>query len=104
MVIVSIPLLVIHYYIGGISNAYTSPLITSSGLITGIIVIIHLCILKCKKKQRERKRMKKNDKPQVPFCAVSNNHNDVFTRETVASTNAHTTYHYTHTSSFTSNC
>uniref|UniRef100_A0A1X7UCK4 G-protein coupled receptors family 2 profile 2 domain-containing protein n=1 Tax=Amphimedon queenslandica TaxID=400682 RepID=A0A1X7UCK4_AMPQE len=75
-------------------------LISSSGLITGTIVIIHLCILKCKK-QRERKRMKQNKEQQEPFCIVPSDHNDVFTRETVASTNARTTYQYTCTSSLT---
>ena len=79
-------------------NLYFDSLITSSGLITGIIVIIHLCILKCRKKQRERKRMKQNDKEKEPFCVVPSQHNDIFTRETVASTNARTTYQYTNTS------
>ena len=81
---------------------YLDSLVTSSGLITGIIVIIHLCILKCKKKQRERKRMKKSDmEQQEPFCVVPSNHNDVFTRETVASSDARTTYQFTQTSSLT---
>ena len=80
---------------------YLYSLITSSGLMTGIIVIIHLCILKCKKKQRERKRMKKNDASREPFCVVPSQHNDVFTSETVASTDARTTYQYTRTSSVT---
>ena len=80
---------------------YLDSLVSSSGLITGIIVIIHLCILKCKKKQRERKRMKQNKEQQDSFCVVPSNHNDVFTRETVASTNARTTYQFTRTSSLT---
>ena len=90
-------LTVLHYYTGDISNRYS--LVTSSGLLTGIIVILHLCILKSKNEQR--KRMKVNDKSQGSFCVISNNHNDVFTRETVASTNAQTTYQYPCTSSLT---
>uniref|UniRef100_A0A1X7UD36 G-protein coupled receptors family 1 profile domain-containing protein n=1 Tax=Amphimedon queenslandica TaxID=400682 RepID=A0A1X7UD36_AMPQE len=95
--IVFFPLLVVYY------NGSTVPysLISSSGIITGTIVIIHLCILKCKK-QRERKRMKKNNKEQQePFCVVPNDHNDVFTTETVASSDAHTAYQCNHTSSLT---
>uniref|UniRef100_A0A1X7TGX5 G-protein coupled receptors family 2 profile 2 domain-containing protein n=1 Tax=Amphimedon queenslandica TaxID=400682 RepID=A0A1X7TGX5_AMPQE len=80
---------------------YLDSLVSSSGLITGTIVIMHLCILKCKK-QRERKKMKKNNKQQQEsFCVVPSNHNDVFTKETVASTNARTTYQYTRTLSLT---
>ena len=102
MAIVFFPLLVVYYYTGDISNGvYLYSLITSSGLITGIIVTIHLCILKCKKKQRDMKRVKKNHESQESFCVVSSNHDDVFTRETVASTNARTTYQYTSTSSLT---
>uniref|UniRef100_A0A1X7TH10 G-protein coupled receptors family 2 profile 2 domain-containing protein n=1 Tax=Amphimedon queenslandica TaxID=400682 RepID=A0A1X7TH10_AMPQE len=83
-------------------NLYFDSLITSSGLITGTIVIIHLWILKCKKKQRERKIVKKNDKEQQEsFCVVPSNHNDIFTRETVASSGARTTYQCTQTSSLT---
>ena len=83
-------------------GVYLYSLISSSGLITGIIVIIHLCTLKFKKKQRERKRMKKNNnESHETFCKVSNDHDDVFTRETVASTNARTTYQYPCTSSLT---
>ena len=93
------PLSVLYFNGSTFKGVYLYSLILSSGLITGIIVIIHLCIVKCKKKQRERRRMKKNDESQESFCKVSNNHDDVFTRETVASTNARTTYQYTHTSS-----
>uniref|UniRef100_A0A1X7U5B1 Uncharacterized protein n=1 Tax=Amphimedon queenslandica TaxID=400682 RepID=A0A1X7U5B1_AMPQE len=99
MAMVFLPLL---FVTGNISNGvYLYSLVTSSGLITGTIVIIHLYIVKCKKKQREKKRMKKNDESPESFCVVSNNHDNVFTRETVASTNARTTYQYTRTSSFT---
>uniref|UniRef100_A0A1X7THM7 G-protein coupled receptors family 1 profile domain-containing protein n=1 Tax=Amphimedon queenslandica TaxID=400682 RepID=A0A1X7THM7_AMPQE len=79
---------------------YLDSLITSCGIITGIIVVIHLCILKHKKKQSQRKRMRQNKEQQESFCVVPNDHNDVFTRETVASTDAHTTYQCTQTSSF----
>ena len=44
--------------------------------------------------------MKQNNREQQEsFCVVPSNHNDVFTRETVASTNACTTYQFTRTSS-----
>ena len=94
------PLLVLYSIGSNFQAVYLYLLIRPSGLITGIIVIIHLCILKCKKKQKERKRIKKKGKEQESFCVIPNDHNDVFTKETVASTNAHTTYQYIHTSSF----
>ena len=98
MAMVFFPLLVVYYYTGDISNGvYLYSLISSSGFITGIIVIIHLCILKCKRKQRE-KRIKENERLQE---AVLSHHNDIYTRETVASTNASTNYQYTRTSSVT---
>ena len=96
MAMVFFPLLVVYYYTGDISNGvYLYSLISSSGFITGIIVIIHLCILKCKMKQR-KKRI--NEWSQE---AVLSHHNDIYTRETVASTNAGTTYQYARTSSVT---
>uniref|UniRef100_A0A1X7SM94 G-protein coupled receptors family 1 profile domain-containing protein n=1 Tax=Amphimedon queenslandica TaxID=400682 RepID=A0A1X7SM94_AMPQE len=86
----------VYYYTNDIPyGVYLYSLLASSGFITGIIVIIHLCILKCKKKQR-KKRIKENERSQE---AVLSYHSDAFTRETVASTNARTTYQYTHTSS-----
>uniref|UniRef100_A0A1X7U4I7 G-protein coupled receptors family 1 profile domain-containing protein n=1 Tax=Amphimedon queenslandica TaxID=400682 RepID=A0A1X7U4I7_AMPQE len=94
---VFLPLL---FFTSDISNGvYLYSLVTSSGLITGIIVLIHMCTLKCKKKQKEMKKLKQNYKSQGSFCVASNNHDDIFTRETVASTNACTTYQYPCTSS-----
>uniref|UniRef100_A0A1X7U5B6 G-protein coupled receptors family 1 profile domain-containing protein n=1 Tax=Amphimedon queenslandica TaxID=400682 RepID=A0A1X7U5B6_AMPQE len=101
MEMVFFPLLVLYYNGDAFKGVYLYSLISSSGLITGIIVLIHICTLKCKKKQRERKRRKKNDESPESFCVVSNDHNDIFTRETVASTNARTTYEYTRTPSLT---
>ena len=101
MAMIFFPLLVLYFNGSTFKGVYLYSLITSSGLITGIIVIIHLCILKCKKKQRDMKRVKKNDESQESFCVASSNHDDIFTRETVASTNARTTYQYTSTSSLT---
>ena len=102
MEMVLFPLSVLYFSAITFKGVYLYSLLSSSGLITGIIVIIHLCIVKCKKKQRERKRMKRNELLRGSFCEVSNNdHDDVFTRETVASTNAQTTYQYTRTSSVT---
>uniref|UniRef100_A0A1X7SYE6 G-protein coupled receptors family 1 profile domain-containing protein n=1 Tax=Amphimedon queenslandica TaxID=400682 RepID=A0A1X7SYE6_AMPQE len=100
MEMVFFPLSVLYFRGSTFKGVRSYSLITSSGLITGIIVIIHLCIVKCKKKQRERKRKRKNDESPESFCVVSNNHDDVFTRETVASSNAHTTYQYARTSSW----
>ena len=100
MEMIIFPLLVLYFSGNTFKGIRFYSLIFSSGLITGIIVIIHLCIVKCKKKQRERKRMKKNESHET-FCKVSNDHDDIFTRETVASTNARTTYQYTRTSSLT---
>ena len=59
---------------------------------TGIMVLLHLCILKCKKRKYVKEKAHYSH-------VVPNDHNDVFTRETVASTNAHTTYQFTRTSS-----
>ena len=102
MAIVFYPLLVLYFNGKNFPGVYLYSLISFSGLITGTIVIIHLCILKCKKKQRERKRMKINDASQKAYhFYFTSNHDDVFTRETVASTDAHTTYQYTCTSSVT---
>ena len=69
--------------------------LASFGLITSTVVILHLCILKCKK--RRKRRREKGD----AFCAVPSNHDDVFTKETIASTNARTTYQISQTSSIT---
>ena len=70
--------------------AYT--LLASLGLITSIVVILHLCILKCKKKQVWRRYS------QLQYTgAVNDNPNersDIFTSDTIASTNARTEYLY----------
>ena len=72
--------------------------LASLGLITSTVVILHLIILKCKKRRkRRRRRREEND----AFCVVPNNHDDIFTKETVASTNARTTYQISQTSSIT---
>ena len=89
---------IVYYYTCNINGVYLYSLISSSGFITGIIVIIHLYILKCKMKQR-KKKIKENKRSQDE--AVLSRHNDIYTRETVASTNAGTTYQYTRTSSVT---
>ena len=78
-------------------DLYLFSLTSYSGLITGTIIIIYLSRLKYIKKQRERKE---NERSQVAFWS-SNHDDDTFTRETVASTDASTTYQYTRTSSFT---
>ena len=100
MAIIFYPLLVLYFNCSTFKGVFLYSLISSSGLMTGTIVIIHLCILKCRKKQRERKE---NERSQVAFCVVPNHYSDVFTRETVASSNARTTYKFTRTSSFMMN-
>ena len=75
-------------------SVYLLSLLSSSGLITGIIIIIYLNVLKFKKKQREKKMIS-----QKTFW--SKNRDEIFMSETVASTDASTTYQYTHTSTFT---
>ena len=78
-----------------------------NGLITGIAVILHLSILKCKKKQRERR--KRNGKQSLLDYAeelvhnTANENSAMFTSDTIASTNARTEYYYTRTSSFNEN-
>ena len=97
------PLAVLIY--GKFTNASTtippySSLKASLGLITSIIVILHLCILKCKKKQVRRK---KEQKGELDFAeAAADERSDVFTSYTIASTNAKTEYHYQRTSSYES--
>uniref|UniRef100_A0A1X7UD10 G-protein coupled receptors family 1 profile domain-containing protein n=1 Tax=Amphimedon queenslandica TaxID=400682 RepID=A0A1X7UD10_AMPQE len=99
MAVIFFPLIV-HYYtaktsIGSIFYA----LISTSGIVTGCIVMLHLLILKWNKKQKERKRRKEREMAGA-FCIVPNSYTDKFTRETVASTDAGTMYQFTRTSSF----
>ena len=68
------------------------------GLITSTVVILHLIILKCKKRRKRRRRRREE---YDAFCVVPSNHDDIFTKETVASTNARTTYQISQTSSIT---
>ena len=79
-------------------------IVTSYGLITSITVILHLCILKCKKKQRERKkkdgRQSLLDYAEEVVHDRANENSAMFTSDTLASTNARTEYIYTRTSSF----
>ena len=72
-------------------------LLASLGLITSTVVILHLCILKSKKRRR-----RKEDETQ-DTCLKRKNDIDTFTEETIASTNARTTYHFTSSSSLTMN-
>ena len=79
-------------------------IVTSLGPITSTLVILHLCLLKCKKckkKQRDRKR-KKVQYGLLEYTytgaiineiyTVNETRNDVFTSYTIASTNARTEY------------
>ena len=72
--------------------------LASLSLITSTVVILHLIILKCKKRRKRRRRRREEDDA---FCVVPSNHDDIFTKETVASTNARTTYQISQTSSIT---
>ena len=65
-----------------------------TGLATGSVVIVHLLLLKCKKSTRQKDS-------QEDSCVMSN-HSEVFTKETVASTNARTTYEFTRSSNLVS--
>ena len=74
----------------------------SLGMITSTVVILHLCILKCTKRgRRKRRRRKEWEESREALCIVTSNHNDVFTNETVASTDASTTYLVPRTTSLT---
>ena len=74
----------------------------SFGLITSIVVILHLVIVKCTKRgRRKRRRRKEWEESREALCIVTSNHNDVFTNETVASTDASTTYLIPRTTSLT---
>ena len=70
-------------------------LLASLGLITSATVILHLCILKCKKKRRKKHSL------LYPVALVTNR-SDIFTSYTIASTNARTEYHYDRKSTITS--
>ena len=91
-------LLVLHYYIKDESHdgIFVYILGSSAGLTTGTTVIFHLCILKCKKMQRKRQNFLHNAE------ASANGKSNVFTSDTIASTNARTEYIYTRTSSYSS--
>ena len=93
------PLSIISFqYDGPTTIKFVNTALASIGLITSIVVILHLCILKCKKRRIRRRRRREEDDA---FCVVPSNHDDVFTKETVASTNARTTYQISQTSSIT---
>ena len=67
----------------------------SLGLITSTVVILHFCILKCKKKRRKKQSI-------LNPVALVTNRSDVFTSYTIASTNARTEYRYDRKSTITS--
>ena len=74
----------------------------SLGMITSIVVILHLVIVKCTKRgRRKRRRRKEWEESQEALCIVTSNHNDVFTNETIASTDASTSYLVPRTTSLT---
>ena len=91
------PLLIVRFnrikHDGPINTA-----LASLGLITSTVVILHLIILKCKKRRKRRRRRREEDNA---FCVAPSNHDDIFTKETIASTNARTTYQISQTSSIT---
>ena len=70
-------------------------LLASLGLITSTTVILHLFILKCKKKRRKKHSL------LYPVAPVTNR-SDIFTSYTIASTNARTEYRYDRNSTVTS--
>ena len=64
-------------------------ILSGPGPVTGLVIVIHLCILKHRKKQRT------TIKEKVPKKVFSK---DVFTEETLCSTNSRTRYEYERTS------
>ena len=77
-------------------------LLASLELITSIVIILHLVILKCTKRgRRKRRRRKEWEESQEALCIMTSNHNDVFTNETIASTDASTSYLVPRTTSLT---
>ena len=97
--LISIPLILL--YINDESKSDEILFCYPSGLVTGIAVILHLCILKCKKKQRGRRKrngrqsLLENEEGLVDNTA--NENSALFTSDTLASTNARTEYIYTRT-------
>ena len=97
MVMIFFPLLALHF--AGNTSVIVSlySFVSSSGLITGVIVITHLCILKYKRTKKSQERLLLET---IAHSAEHNNGKNIFTSETIASTNARTEYIYTRTSSY----
>ena len=101
------------YYISWNERVLFSLIVTSLSPITSTLVILHLCLLKCKECKKKRREMKKKKGQQgLPECTYSeaiinneihtvNESSDVFTSYTIASTNARTEYHYDRGSTIT---
>ena len=89
--LISIPLILL--YINDESKSDEILFCYPSGLVTGIAVILHLCILKCKKNQRKR-RKRNGQQSRVDHTEALEN-SALFTSDTLASTNARTEYIYT---------
>ena len=99
------------YYICFNKRLPFSLIVTSLGPITSTLVILHLCLLKCKKckkKQRDRKRKKGQYGPLeytytgaiINEIYTVNERNDVFTSY-IASINARTKYRFDRGSTIT---
>ena len=102
--IIIFPLAIVDYKKENDKHLFVSVdiLQASLGMITSTVVILHLCILKCTKRgRRKRRRRKEWEESREALCIVTSNHNDVFTNETVASTDASTTYLVPRTTSLT---
>ena len=97
MALIYFPLLL--FFTNGMLYAIPICFLASSlGLVTGITVILHLCILKCKKKQRKKQNL--FDYAEEVVHDRANENSAMFTSDTLASTNARTEYYYTRTSSY----
>ena len=96
MTMIFFPLVVLHYagHTSTVVSLYS--FVSAYGLITGIVVITHLCILKCRRKKKKQERLLLKT---IVHDALHVNSNNQFTSETIASTNARTEYIYTRTSS-----
>ena len=77
-------------------------LASSFGFLTSLVILLLICILKCKSKMKRIKGKGLLDYAEKIVHDTAYDNSNVFTSETIASTNVRTEYYYTRTSSSTS--
>uniref|UniRef100_A0A1X7UFY9 G-protein coupled receptors family 1 profile domain-containing protein n=1 Tax=Amphimedon queenslandica TaxID=400682 RepID=A0A1X7UFY9_AMPQE len=77
-------------------------LASSFGFLTSLVILLFICILKCKSKMKRIKGKGLLDYAEKIVHDTAYDNSNVFTSETIASTNVKTEYYYTRMSSSTS--